>query len=195
MLAISPLLLLGLLALDWSLTGGVGGSGTGIIGWILGGALVAWVVLAAVLDFRRLGALGHDYRPSLLWLLVSPLMYLIARAIHVQRSTGGGSAPTWVHAALSVVVVAAIGAAGLTLPRAASITELRQVEAMIVADMTQQGLDYTVLCPETVTLGPGSSFVCTAYDETGPAALWRVTYGGVPGAFTYAVEASTGTSS
>jgi len=194
MLAISPLLLLGLLALGWSVTDAGTSNATVVIFSSLAAALVAWVVVAVVLDFRRLGALGHDYRPSVFWLLLSPLMYLVARAIHVQRTAGRGTAPTWVHVSLSVVVVAALGAAGLALPREASITELRQVESMIGADMMQQGLNYTVLCPDTATLGPGSTFVCTAYDEVGPTALLRVTYGGVPGAFTYAVEASSGTS-
>jgi hypothetical protein len=117
-------------------------------------------------------------------------MYLIARAIHVHRTSGRGTAPTWVHAALCLVVAAALGAAGLVLPREASIAELRQVESTIVADMMQQGLDYTVLCPDTATVGPGSTFVCTAYEGSDVVALLRVTYGGVPGAFTYAVEAS-----
>jgi hypothetical protein len=190
MLAISPLIFLGLLALGWAVTDGGTSTATTAILSSMGGAFVAWIVVAAVLDFRRLGALGHDYRPSVFWLLLSPLMYLVSRAIHVQRTAGRGAAPTWVHVALSVVVAAALGAAGLALPRDASIAELRQVESMIVADMMQQGLDYTVLCPDAATLGPGSTFVCTAYDEVGPVALLRVTYGGVPGSFTYAVEAS-----
>ncbi len=195
MLAISPLVFLGLLALGWAVTeGGTSAATTAVLSG-MGGAFVAWIVVAAVLDFRRLGALGHDYRPSVFWLLLSPLLYLVSRAIHVQRTTGRGAAPTWVHAALSVVVAVAIGAAGLAMPREASITELRQVESMISADMMQQGLDYTVLCPDSATLGPGSTFVCTAYDEVGPVALLRVTYGGVPGSFTYAVEASSGASS
>lgn len=195
MLAITPLLQLGLLALGWAVTDGGTSAATSAIGSGLGAALLAWVVIGVVLDFRRLGALGHDYRPSVFWLLLSPLMYLIARAIHVQRTTGRGTAPTWVHVMLSIVVTAALGAAGLALPRDASIAELRQVESTIVADMMQQGLDYTVLCPDSATLGPGSTFVCTAYDEVGPVALLRVTYGGVPGSFTYDVEASTATRS
>lgn len=195
MLAISPLLLLGLGALGWAVTDGGASSASTVILSSLGGAFVAWIIVAVVLDFRRLGALGHDYRPSVFWLLVSPLMYLIARAIHVQRTIGRGTAPTWVHATLCVVVAAALGAAGLAVPREASIAELRQVESTIVADMMQQGLNYSVLCPDTATLGPGSTFVCTAYDEVGPVALLRVTYGGVPGAFTYVVEASSGASS
>jgi hypothetical protein len=139
MLAITPLLQLGLLALGWAVTDGGTSAATPAIGSGLGAALLAWVVIGVVLDFRRLGALGHDYRPSVFWLLLSPLMYLIARAIHVQRTAGRGTAPTWVHVMLSIVVAAALGAAGLALPRDASIAELRQVASTIVTDVMQQG--------------------------------------------------------
>ncbi|MDO9590306.1 MAG: hypothetical protein Q7J04_04105, partial [Microcella sp.] len=129
-------------------------------------------------------------RPSVLWILVGPLMYLIARAIHVMRTAGRGAAPTWVYVVLSLVAGAAIGAASLALPREASLTELRQVEASIVADLQAQGLDYEVICPDEATLAAGTSFVCTAYDELGPTALLRVTYGGIPGSFDFSVATS-----
>lgn len=191
MLALSPLLQLGLLALGWVLTDGGTSSSTTIIGAALGFALLAWVVIGAITDFRRLGALGHEYRPSVLWILVGPFMYLIARAIHVLRTTGKGVAPTWVYLALSIIVGAALGAASLALPRDASLTELRQVESQIATDLQQQGLEVSVLCPTEATLAVGSTFVCTAYDEIGPVSLLRVTYGGVPGSFTYEVESSS----
>lgn len=190
MLALSPLLQLGLLALGWVLTDGGRSTATTIIGGSLAFVMLIWVVIAVIADFRRLGALGHEYRPSVAWILVGPLMYLIARAIHVVRTTGRGSAPTWVYLVLSIVVGAALGAASLALPRDASLTELRQVESTIIADLQQQGLEVSVLCPDTASLAAGSSFVCTAYDEVGPVALLRVTYGGVPGSFTYEVESS-----
>jgi hypothetical protein len=191
MLALSPLLALGLLALGWVLTDGGTSSSTTIIGTALGAALLAWVLIATITDFRRLGALGHEYRPSVLWILVGPLMYLIARAIHVLRTTGRGAAPTWVYVVLSVVVGAALGATSLVLPRDASLAELRELESTIVADLQQQGLAVSVLCPTEATLALGSTFVCTAYDEIGPVALLRVTYGGTPGSFSYEVESSS----
>ncbi len=191
MLALSPLLQLGLLALGWVLTDGGTSSSTTIIGSALGFVLIAWVIIGAITDFRRLGALGHEFRPSVLWILAGPFMYLIARAIHVLRTTGKGVAPTWVYLALSIVVGVAAGAASLALPRDASLAELRQVETTIAADLQQQGLDVSVMCPSEATLAAGSTFVCTAFDDIGPVALLRVTYGGVPGSFTFDVESSS----
>jgi hypothetical protein len=191
MLALSPLLQLGLLALGWVLTDGGTSSSTTIIASALGFALIAWVVIGAIADFRRLGALGHEFRPSVAWILVGPFMYLIARAIHVLRTTGKGVSPTWVYFVLTIVVGAALGAASLALPREASLTELRQVETQISADLQQQGLDVSVMCPSEATLAVGATFVCTAYDEVGPISLLRVTYGGVPGSFTYEIESSS----
>ena len=191
MLALSPLLALGLLALGWVLTDGGTSSSTTIIGAGLGAALLAWVLIATITDFRRLGALGHEYRPSVAWILVGPLMYLIARAIHVVRTTGRGAGPAWTYAVLSIVVGAALGAGSLVLPREASLAELRQVEQTITAELQQQGLDVSVICPSEATLSIGSTFVCTASDEVGPVALLRVTYGGMPGSFTFEVESSS----
>ena len=37
-----------------------------------------------------------------------------------------------------------------------------------------EGIDYTVQCPSQASASLGASFVCTAYDEVGPAALIRV---------------------
>ncbi len=190
MLALVPLVQLGLLALGWVLTDGGSSSSTVTIGSGLGGVLVLWVLIATIADFRRLGTLGHEYRPSFFWILVGPLMYLIARAIHVYRTTGSGVAPTWVYIVLSVVVGSALAAGSLLLPREASLTELRAVESTIVSNLQQQGLNYSVLCPDQAELAAGSTFVCTAYDEIGPVALLRVSYGGVPGSFTYEVESS-----
>lgn len=190
MLALSPLVTLGLLVLGWVLTDSGTSSSTLVIGSSLGAALVAWIVIATIADFRRLGTLGHEYRPTVFWILLGPLMYLIARAIHVVRTTGRGAAPTWVFALLSIVAGAALVAASLVLPREAGLTELRSVESTIVTDLQQQGLDYSVICPDAATLSVGSTFVCTAYDELGPTLLLRVSYVGLPGSFTYEVQSS-----
>lgn len=191
MLAITPLLALGLLALGWVLTEGGTTSTTTIIGSALGAALLAWVLIATIADFRRLGALGHEYRPSVAWILLGPLMYLIARSIHVVRTAGRGGGPAWVYVVLTLVVGAGLAAASAALPRDASLTELRQVETQIATELQQQGLDVSVICPTEATLSVGSTFVCTAYDELGPVSLLRVTYGGVPGSFTFEVESSS----
>lgn len=190
MLALSPVLVLGLLGLGWAVTEGGTSTAAPVIAAALGVVAVVWIVLAAVLDYRRLGALGHEFRPSVAWILLGPFFYLMARAIHVYRTSRRGTAPTWVYLVLAVIVAAASGVGSLALPREATQSELRSVESTVAQDLRDQGLDYTVQCPVQASASLGSSFVCTAYDEVGPAALIRVTWTGV-GDFTYAFE-STG---
>ena len=84
-----------------------------ISAWIASALTLAWLVLAAVADFRRLGALGYVSRPSVLWIILGPLPYLISRTVHVHRATGRGSAPLWVY--LVVSVAAGAGAVLLVL--------------------------------------------------------------------------------
>ncbi len=190
MLALSPVLHAGLLALGWAVTEGGASPMTTLIGAALGAVAVLWVVLSVILDFRRLGALGHEFRPSVAWILLGPFFYLTARAIHVYRTTKRGTAPTWVFVVLAAVVGAGVAVAALALPREASAADLRAVEQRLTAQLQQQGLDYSVLCPSQASASLGSSFVCTASDDVGPAALIRVTWTGL-GDFTYEFE-STG---
>ncbi|WP_439565073.1 DUF2510 domain-containing protein [Microcella sp.] len=190
MLALSPLLQLGLVALTWWLTDGGASSATPVVasGFALVGLL--WVVLAAILDYRRLGALGHEFRPSVAWIIAGPFFYLMARGIHVYRTTRSGTGPTWVYVVTALLVGAALSLSSFALPRAVSLTELRAVETQIATDLRAQGINYSVICPSQVPGSLGSSFVCTAYDEVGPAALLRVTWSGVPGSFTYEIEST-----
>jgi hypothetical protein len=189
MLALSPVLQLGLVGLGWAITSGGTTTATPIIAPTLGVVALVWIVLAVVLDYRRLGALGHEFRPSVAWILLGPFFYLMARAIHVYRTSRRGTAPTWVYLALAIVVGTAAGVGSLTLPREASLSELRSVETELTAELQAEGIDYTVQCPSQASASLGSSFVCTAYDEVGPAALIRVTWTGV-GDFTYAFEST-----
>lgn len=115
MLALSPLVQLALICLGWVLSGGGTSAVTSLVTGGLALVAVLWVVLGAVADYRRLGALGHEFRPSILWILLGPLMYLVARAIHVYRTAGRGVAPTWVYLVLSIVVGAAVSALATAL--------------------------------------------------------------------------------
>lgn len=189
MLALSPVLQLGLLGLGWAITEGGASPLTGVIGGVLGAVAVLWIVLSAILDYRRLGALGHEFRPSVAWILLGPFFYLMARAIHVYRTTRRGTAPAWVYLALAVTVGAAASLGSLALPREASAADLRQVEQRLEQELQAQGIAYTVLCPSQASASLGSSFVCTASDDVGPAALIRVTWTGV-GDFSYAFEST-----
>ena len=188
MLALSPLLFLGLAALGWWLTEGGASAGTTFVVSGLAVVSVLWIVVAAIIDYRRLGTLGHEFRPSVLWIVLGPFFYLLVRAIHVHRTTGKGTAPTWVYVVCAITVGAAVGAISLLLPRQVGMADLRVVETTIATELKEQGLDYSVLCPSEATATIGSSFVCTAYDEVGPVALIRVTWTGLGGAFDYSLE-------
>ena len=190
MLALSPLLLLGLAALGWWLTEGGASSITPYVAGGLGTAGLLWIIVGVILDYRRLGALGHEFRPSVGWIVVGPFFYLMARAIHVYRTTRSGTGPTWVYVVSALLVGAAISLASLAMPREASLADLRAVESQITADLQAEGIDYSVICPSEAPGALGSSFVCTAYDEVGPAALLRVTWTGVAGDFSYAFESA-----
>jgi len=190
MLALSPLFHLGLAALGWWLTDGGASASTTTVAAGLGAVALLWIVLGAIADYRRLGALGHEYRPSVAWIVAGLLFYLVVRAVHVHRTTRTGTAPTWVYVILAVVVGAALGAASVLMPRNAGLNELRGVETAITTEMQQQGLEYSVLCPSEASAAIGSSFVCTAYDEVGAVALIRVTWTGFGGAFSYALEST-----
>jgi hypothetical protein len=187
MLALSPLLLLGVGALGWWLTDGATTPTTPYVLGGLAGLSVLWIVVGAISDFRRLGTLGHEHRASVTWILAGPFFYLLVRGIHVHRTLRAGTAPTWVFVILMLVVAVGASALSLLLPRPATLTELRGVETQLASDMLLQGLSYTVQCPSEASAAIGSSFVCTAYDEIGPAALIRVTWVGL-GEFDYAVE-------
>ena len=67
----------------------------GLAAWVGSALLLVWSVLAVIADFRRLGTLGYPSRPSVLWIILGPLPYLISRAVHVHRATGRGSATLW----------------------------------------------------------------------------------------------------
>ena len=187
MLALSPLIFLGFGALAWWITEGATLPTTTYVLGGLGSLAVLWLVVGAISDYRRLGALGHEHRASVAWLLAGPFFYLLVRAIHVHRTMGTGTAPTWVYVILSIAVGAGAAALSLFVPREVGITELRVVETQLAADMLQQGLNYSVICPTEAPAAIGSSFVCTAYDEVGPAALIRVTWVGL-GEFDYTLE-------
>ncbi len=194
MLALSPLLGAGLSALVWALTDGGTSAATPLVALSVVVVALLWLLLGAIADYRRLGVLGHEFRPSVAWILLGPFFYLLVRAVHVYRTMRRGVAPTWVYIVLSVVVGIGVSVGSLFLPREATSAELRTVESTIVAELAEQGVTYTVMCPETAPAGMGTSFVCTAYDEVGPAAVIRVTWSSVPGVFEYALETGSATS-
>lgn len=187
MLALSPLVFLGFGALGWWLTeGGTLPTSPYVLGG-LAALSILWLFVGAVSDYRRLGSLGHDHRASVAWVIAGPFFYLLVRAIHVHRTLRTGTAPTWVYVILSIAVGVAAAALSLFVPRQVGATELRVIETQLTSELLQQGLNYSVLCPSEAPGAIGSSFVCTAYDDLGPAALIRVTWVGL-GDFDYEIE-------
>ncbi|MEN9620761.1 MAG: hypothetical protein RL499_954, partial [Actinomycetota bacterium] len=126
-LALSPLILLGFAVLGWWLTDGATTSTTPYVFGGLGSAGLLVMVVGALSDYRRLGALGHEHRASVAWLLAGPFFYLLVRAIHVHRTMRTGTAPTVVYVVLVVAVGVAAAALSLFLPRDAGVSELRAV--------------------------------------------------------------------
>jgi hypothetical protein len=82
----------------------------------------------AFLDRRALLANGHQTAESLWWILLSPLVLLIARAVHVRRSVNGGIAPIFVWILSCAIVAGVIVTAYLLSPEL--LPFLRQFSAI-----------------------------------------------------------------
>ncbi len=126
-----------------------------------------WIAFA-VRDRRRLLELGYDRRASWAWVLLSPLVYLIARGVRVHRASGRGWAPLWVLIA-NIVIVAGAGMGVPMVVQAAVVPQqIHSLESTIADDYASHGVAATVTCPtEGVSLLPGSTFQCTAAETGG----------------------------
>ena len=198
--AVSPLVgaaaLVGLAVLvEWSLrTGSLASLWTDPVtaAAIVGGIGVIFALLmifAVVSDRRKLESLGHRRRASGWWILLGSLPYLIARTVRTRQESGRGAAPLVTHVVIGVVVTAALVIAPFTIPRDAPIAQMRAAEASIATDLASQGLTVTVICPDVADARLGSSFVCTALDETGAVVgLITTRWAGVDGRVTYSLD-------
>lgn len=144
---------------------------------LLGVVAIVLTVLLAALDARALASSGHANRPSAVWALLGPLVYLGVRAIVLRRAPGG-QAPAWVNLALSIVAGAATAAAVVLLPSVATGEQLRMVESLIAQDLATQGVTATVACPDGILFGLGQTFTCEARDDLGVVGLSTVTVTG-----------------
>ena len=70
--------------------------------------LMLIVIALVVRDRKQLLADNHSRPASALWVVLSPLAYLIARSVHIHRSRGGGWGPTVLFLLSSVVPAAAV---------------------------------------------------------------------------------------
>ncbi|MBI5161093.1 MAG: DUF2510 domain-containing protein [Micrococcales bacterium] len=171
-----------LLALSPVLTAGV------VVAWLMVGAgmglppvtllgvtpiLALVTILFAVADARTLAARGVP-AASAWWILLGPVVYLIARAVTVRRSGASGIAPLAVNVVVSALVGAIVGLGSVALvatfaPRAedgpgtGQQANARQTEQVIQSELQSTGQDWKVDCSAAaVRITPNSSFQCTA---------------------------------
>lgn len=158
------------------------------LGGIGVGALV-WTILFAVLDSRRLRALGHIRRPSVLWaVLLGPFAYFLARIVALRDSGRRPAAPLVGYiAALVLVGVGAGVAVGAGAASLTTVSPIVGIESSLEASLAQQGMPYAVLCPSGIELAQGAVMTCEARDDLGVAALVEVTITDPAGAFSYRV--------
>ncbi|WAB81032.1 DUF2510 domain-containing protein [Microcella daejeonensis] len=153
----------------------------------IGVGTLIWTILFSALDRRRLGSLGHDRRPSILWaVLLGPFAYFVARVVALRESGRRAAAPLVGYiVALALVAVGAGVAVGVGAASLTSVSAIGSIESSLAASLAQQGMPYSVLCPSGIDLVDGAVLVCEAHDEIGVAALVEVTITDPAGAFSY----------
>lgn len=150
--------------------------------------LLIWIIVAVIVDRVGLKRHGFSRRPSFWWILLGPLIYLIARTVSVMRGRGRGGAPLWVYLLSSLSVAALVIAAPFLVPRQASVDDMRAVEDQLSADLASEGLDYEVFCPDSADARIGSVFVCDAIVDGSVEGLITVRWAGIDGSVEYWVE-------
>ena len=96
-----------------------------------------WIAFA-VRDRRRLAEIGYHKRASWAWVLLGPLVYLIARVVRVRRASGHGWAPLWVLLANIVIVAGAALGVSMVLHADLIPQQLHSLEATIANDFAGQ---------------------------------------------------------
>lgn len=166
LLAVSPLLW-AIFSVFWTMLAVPAGM-PAIPWWIALPALIVLTVLFAALDARALRQRGVS-APSVAFILLSPLAYLIARAVVVRRSGASGIGPLVMNILSSALLgaflaLAVMGALVLASggPGASAMTS-RSVETTIEGDLSAKGTPADVDCSAAAgSIGPNSSFHCIA---------------------------------
>jgi hypothetical protein len=130
-------------------------------------------ITMATRDRLRLSEYGYVRRPALGWVLLTPLVYLIVRTVHVRRENGGGSAPLWFYLVNCVLVLVALaGGVFATANYEAGLISTRIEQASDITLATQGYEFLAVDCPETLSVfTPGTEFSCNVVDgETAKSA-------------------------
>ena len=155
------------------------GPGGSISRYVLLGTVVADVcaIFAAWRDTRSLRAAGEPVGGGqALWCLLTPLAYLVARAVVKTRKRNadwgllGASAAAWVLViAISTPVINGVATDNATFNQA-------YVQATISKGLkAQAGVAATVRCPQDPPMNPGSQFECAAAAADGSVTMITVT--------------------
>jgi hypothetical protein len=161
----------------------IGTSGTSITsaysaGRFLGvGAVVFLVnVLFAEADRRKLRSLGYLSIPSLWWMLLSPLVYLIVRTVKVWGEVRKGIAPLVTYFVVNVVSGLLVSVLiVVVLPGALGVTSSAAFTSSLQTGLNHNGGHYTVTCPPTLSVTVGANFTCTAVDGSGVSHALSIT--------------------
>lgn len=153
----------------------------------IGVGTLVWTILFAALDRRRLRALGHDRRPSVLWaILLGPFAYFLARIVALRDSGRRAAAPLIGYIlALVLVGVGAGVAVGAGAASLTAVSAIGGIESSLESSLAEQGMQYVVMCPSGIDLVPGAVMTCEARDDIGVAALVEVTITDPAGEFSY----------
>jgi Protein of unknown function (DUF2510) len=136
----------------------------------VGLTLVLYVIpiFLASVDRRKLRSLGYVKPASVWWSLLGPLFYLIFRAVAVSREVRHGFAPLITYIVVTVVSGVLFGVALVGLVVADNIGGISSTAfaRSLQVGLDEKGGNFTVTCPPTITEVVGSTFSCTAVDDT-----------------------------
>jgi len=173
--ALTPLVMLGVAIL----AAADRGPGGGISGYVLLGAVAANVsaIFAAWRDTEALRAAGEPVDGGqALWCLLTPLAYLVARAVVKtgKRNADWGLLGASLAAWLLVLVISAPIINSVVTENTAF--DQSQVQAQIASGIkAKSGVAVTVSCPRDPPMNPGSQFQCVASAADGSTDLVTVT--------------------
>ena len=173
--ALMPLVMLGVAILAAAAEGPDGS----ISGYVLLGAVVASVsaIFAAWRDTRALRAAGEPVDGAqALWCLLTPLAYLVARAVvrTGKRNADWGLLGASLAAWLLVIVISAPVIDSVVTEN--TVFNQPQVQAQIASGIeAKSGVAVSVNCPADPPMNPGSQFQCIATAADGSTTLVTVT--------------------
>ena len=170
----------------WSQLTTAGGLSVSTVTWlpfVIGG--IGLIGLAAAqIDRNALARRGYFDLASPFWvLLVPPLVYLIVRAMRL-RGQGRGAGPAIGLWALSYIAAnVLIGVISIGWLSAPTPERIAFVESTIQHQLATKHITATVNCPTVSSFAPGSTFDCTAANQSASVPI-RVTISDWSGDFT-----------